>query len=143
MGNLFHTHYANHSDKTCPKFLNSLKEILLPQEPLRMDEKQYEKEKEGIEEEEEAKPSSNLHLVWDATKMDEIDDDVMEDMCVGNDYNLQSKGVFKSSYFPHFSKTSAKKDSAATTSTKNSLEKAKDSGKDPTAIKSTTSMDLT
>ena len=37
----------------------------------------------------------------------------------------------------------SKKNPATTTSTKISLKKAKDNGKDPTAIKSTTSMDLT
>ena len=39
------------------------------------------------EEEEEEEPSSNLHLIWDDTELDDIDDDIMEEACVGNYYN--------------------------------------------------------
>ena len=74
--------------------------------------------------------------------MNDIDDDVMEDACVGNDDNLQSKGALKSNDYPSTSKTDAEKTLAVETSTKISPKKAKDNGKDPTAIKSTTSMDL-
>ena len=31
------------------------------------------------EDEEEAEPSSNLHLIWDDIKLDYIDDDIMEE----------------------------------------------------------------
>ena len=30
-----------------------------------------------------------MHLIWDDTKLDDIDDDIMEEACVGNGYNLQ------------------------------------------------------
>ena len=50
-------------------------------------------------------PSSNLHLIWDDTKLDDIDDDIMEEACVGNDYNIRSKGAPKINDFPSTSKT--------------------------------------
>ena len=62
--------------------------MLLPREPK---EKDYEEEKEEVKEEEEEEPSLNLHLIWDDIKLDDIDDDTMEEACVGNDYNLRSK----------------------------------------------------
>ena len=139
----FVTHYANHSRKSCLEFINSFKEMLLPYETLRKDEKEDGEEKEEAEEEEEEKPSSNLHIIWDDTEMDDIDDDVMEEACARNDYNLQSKGVLKSNDSPSTSKTDVKKNLVATTYTKIFLEKDKDNGKDPTSIKSTKSMDLT
>ena len=96
MDKFCHTHYANHLEKTCLKFINSFKEMLLPQEPLRKDEQDTdgEEKKVEVEEEEGAKPSSNLHLILDDN------DDVMEEACVGNDYNLWSKGVPKSNDYP-------------------------------------------
>ena len=93
--NFCHVHYANHSEKTCPKFINLFKGIILPQEPQEEDE---EEEKEEVEEEEEAEPSLNLHVIWDDTELDDIDDDIMEEACVGNDYNFQSKGTPKTNY---------------------------------------------
>ena len=41
-----HAYYANHSEKNCPKFINSFKEILLPWEPQEDD-----GEEKGVEEE--------------------------------------------------------------------------------------------
>ena len=61
--------------------------MLLPQKPK----EEYYEEKEEAKEEEEVEPSSNIHLIWDDTEMDDIDDDVMEEVCVGIDYKLQSK----------------------------------------------------
>ena len=64
--------------------------MLLPQKP----QEEYDnEEKEEVEDKEEEEPWSNLHLIWDDTEMDDIDDDVMEEACIGNDYNLQSKGA--------------------------------------------------
>ena len=77
-----HTHHANHSKKTCPKFINLLSAMLLPSKPPKKDEKEEEKEEEEVE------PSSNLNLIWDETKIDDVGDDVMEETFVGNDYNL-------------------------------------------------------
>ena len=33
MDNFCRTHYSNNSEKTCPKFINSFKEMILPWEP--------------------------------------------------------------------------------------------------------------
>ena len=70
-------------------------------------------------------PSSNLHLIWDDTELDDIYDDIMEEACVGNDYNLQSMGTPKSNDSSSTFKTIAKKTTLAATSTKISIEKDK------------------
>ena len=110
---------------------------------MRKDEKEDEEEKEEAKEEEEAKPSLNLHLIWDDIEMDDIDEIVMEEACVGNDYNLWSKVAFKSDYSPSSSKMGVKKTSATTTSTKKYPENDKDNGADSIVTKSTIIMDLT
>ena len=69
--------YANHSEKSCPEFMNLFKAMILPREC----------HEEDDEEEEEETPS-NLHLIWDDTELDDIDDDIMEQACVGNAYNI-------------------------------------------------------
>lgn len=51
MDNAFHTHHANHYEKTCLKFINSLSEMLLPPELSKKDKKD-EKEEDDDEEEE-------------------------------------------------------------------------------------------
>ena len=76
--------------------MNLFKEMMLPWEL--QEEQEDEEEKE--EEEEEVEPSSNLHLIWDDTELDYIDYDIMEEACVGNNYNLQSKGSPKINDFP-------------------------------------------
>ena len=83
-----------------------------------------------MEEEEEVEPSSNMHLIWDDTELDDIDDDIMEEACVGNDYNLRSKGSPKINDFPSTSKIG-------------SLELTKDTRRSPTTSQPTTRMDLT
>ena len=45
-------------------------------------------------------PSSNLHLIWDDIELDDINYDIMEEACVVNDYNIQSKDAPKVNYFP-------------------------------------------
>ena len=69
MDNFCRAHYANHSEKKCPKLMNLFKAMILPWE---LQEEYEEEEKEEVEEEEEAEPSSSLHLIWDDTKMDDI-----------------------------------------------------------------------
>ena len=69
MDNFFHTHHANHSDKTCPLFINSLLEMLLPPKPPKKDKKDEKEEDDNDDEEEEieeeeSEPSSNLYLSW-------------------------------------------------------------------------------
>ena len=75
--------------------------------------------------------------------MDDIDYDVMEEACVGNYYNLRSKGALKSNDSLSSLKTGVRKTLDATTSTEKSLERDKYNGKVSTITKSTTSMDLT
>jgi hypothetical protein len=102
MDNFCRAHCENHLEKTCPKFINLFKAMILPLEPKEEDE---EEEKEEAIEEEEVEPSSNMHLIWDDIELDDIDDNIMEDTCMGNDYNLRSKGAPKINYFPSTSKT--------------------------------------
>jgi hypothetical protein len=56
MENFFRAHYANHSEKNCPEFMNLFK-VMIPPWEIQEDEEEEE------EEEEESKPSSNLHLI--------------------------------------------------------------------------------
>ena len=53
MDNLCHTHHANHSERTCPKFINSFTVMLTPPEPLRKDKRSEKEEEEEDQEEEE------------------------------------------------------------------------------------------
>ena len=71
MDNFCRAHYANHSEKNCPEFMNLFREMILPWE--------CQEEEEEDEEEEEEEPSSNLHLIWDDTDLDDIDNDIIEE----------------------------------------------------------------
>ena len=122
MENFCRAHYANHSEKSCPEFMNLFKAMILPQEC-------HEEDEEEEEEEEEETPS-NLHLIWDDTELDNIDDDIMEEACVGNDYNIQSEDAPQINDFP----SSLNSDS---------LENIKDMRRNSLASQSTTNMDLT
>ena len=68
--------------------------------------------------------------------MDDIDDDIMEEACVVNDYHLRSKGAPKTNDFPSTLKT-------ATIYVEISLEQIEDIRRNPTTAQPTTSMDLT
>ena len=52
MDNFCHTHHVNHSERTCPEFINSFTAMLTPPKPLRR-EKRNEKEEEEEDQEEE------------------------------------------------------------------------------------------
>ena len=119
MDNFCHAHYANHPEKNCPKFMNLFKAMILPQEC-----------QDEEEEEEEEEPPLNLHLIWDDTELDDIDDDIMEEACVGNDYNIWSRDA------PQIN------DSPSTLKLE-SLEKIKDMRRNSLTSESTTNMDLT
>lgn len=41
-----------------------------------------------MDEEEEVEPSLNMHLNGDDIELDDIDDDIMEESCEGNNYNI-------------------------------------------------------
>ena len=75
--------------------------------------------------------------------MDDIDDDVLEEACVGNDYNLRIKGAPKYNNSPSTSKMIVEKTTHTVTSPEKSSEKDKYKGKVSTLTKSTISMDLT
>ena len=83
-----------------------------------------------MEEKEKAKCSSNLHLIWDDIELDDINDDIMEEACVGNDYNLWSRDSPQINDFPSTSKLG-------------SLENIKNTRRNSTTSQPTTSMDLT
>ena len=113
MENYYHTHHANHSERTCPKFINSFIIMLIPLEPPRKDKRsEKEEEEEDQQEEEEEKgeePPSRLDLIWDEEDFeDDDDDDILEEACIGNDYNLQSKGSLKINDTPSTLKTNNK-----------------------------------
>ena len=126
MDNFCRSHYANHSEKNCPEFMNLFEAMILPRE-CQDEQEEYEDEEE--EEEEEEEPPLNLHLIWDDNELDYIDDDIMEEACVGNDYNLWSSDTSKINDSPSTSKSE-------------SLDKIKNM-RNPTTSQSTTSMDLT
>ena len=44
LDNFCHTHYAYHSDKTCPEFINSFKALLLPPKTPKKENKNAEEE---------------------------------------------------------------------------------------------------
>ena len=123
MENFCRAHYANHSEKSCPEFMNLFKAMILPQEC-------HEEDEEEEEEEEEEEPPSNLHLIWDDTELDDIDDDIMEEACIGNDDNIRSRDAPQINYFPSILKLE-------------SLEKVKDMRRNSITSQSTTNMDLT
>ena len=93
MNNFCHTEHAHHSNRTCPKFINSFTTILTPPEPPRREKRnekeEQEEDQEKEEEEEGEEPPSHLNLIWDEKEFrDNKDDDIMEETCIGNDYNL-------------------------------------------------------
>ena len=94
--------------------------MILPRECQGEDE-----EEEEEEEEDEEEPPSNLHLIWD-----DIDDDIMEEACVGNDDNIQSRDA-------------PKINDSLSTSKSESLEHIKDVRRNSLASQSITNMDLT
>ena len=99
MDNLCRTHHANHSERTCPEFINYFTSMLTPPEPPKKDkrgDKEEEDEDQEEEEEEGEEPPSHFNFLWDEVDFgDEDEDDIMEEACIGNDYNLQSKGSLK------------------------------------------------
>ena len=69
MDNFCHTHHVNHSERTCPEFINSFTAMLTLPEPPKKDkrgEKEEEDEDQEEEEEEEGEePPSHLNVLWD------------------------------------------------------------------------------
>ena len=96
-----------------------------------------------MKEEEEEEPTLILHLIWDDNEMDDIDDDIMEESCVGNDYNLQRKGAPKTNHSPSTSKMNVKKTPTVAIFVERSLEYTKNIGRNPTTAQPITTMDLT
>jgi hypothetical protein len=75
--------------------------------------------------------------------MDDIDDDIMEEACVGNDYNLRSKGAPKTNDCPSTSKTLEKMTPTVETSIERSSKQTKDTWRNSITTQPITSMDLT
>ena len=130
MDNYCHTHHANHYETTCPEFINSFAAMLTLLEPPKRDkrnEKEEDEEHQNEEEEEEGEePASNLNLIWDEEELrDDEDDDIMEEECIGNDYNLRSKVDPKMNDSPSTSKTNNKSSTSRQKSTDKSPKKDK------------------
>ena len=145
------THHVNHYERTCLEFIKNFNAMLTPSEPPKREKKNDKKEdeegqKEEEEDEEEEEPPSHLNLIWDEEEFgDDDDDDIMGEACLGNDYNLHSKGAPKMNGSPSTSKTNTKNSTSKQTSTDKSLEKEKDKEKDKEVIPSKfpISLDLT
>ena len=59
-----------------------------------------------------------MNLIWDEVEIDDNDDDdIMEEVSVGHDYNVRSYGSPKSNDSPSTMKTSAKKTNTTIAST--------------------------
>jgi hypothetical protein len=148
MENYCCTHHVNHSERTCPEFINSFTAMLIPPEPPKKENKNDKKEDEEDQREEEGEePPSHLNLIWDEEEIsDDDDDDIMEEACVGNDYNIQSKGAPKSNDSPSTMKTDINKNATeASTSKHTSTDKYNEKEKEKEVIpsKSPISLDLT
>lgn len=108
MDNYCHTHHANHFERTFPEFINSFIALLTPPEPPKREKRNKEEHEEDQDEEEEEEgeePPSHLNLLWDEEEFrDDEDDYIMEEGCIGNDYNLRSKGAPKTNETPFSSK---------------------------------------
>ena len=94
--------------------MNLFKAMILPRECQEED-----------EEEDEEEPPSNLHLIWDDTELNDIDDDIMEEACIGNDDNIRSRDA-------------PKINDSLSTSKSESLENVKDTRRNSLASQSTT-----
>jgi hypothetical protein len=156
MDNFCHTHHANHSKRTCPEFINYFTTMITPLEPPRRkkrnEKEEEEDDQEKKEEEEGEEPLSHLNLIWDEEEFkDDDDDDIMEEECIGNDYNLQSKGAPKMNDTPSTCKTNNKSSSSKQPSTDKSPEKdkekksikEKETKREVTPSKTPISLDLT
>lgn len=89
-----------------------------------------------------------MNLIWDEEEFDDDDDDdIMEEACLGNDYNIRSKGARKSNESTSTSKTNTKNSTSKQTSTDKSPEKEKQKEKEKEKgvipSKSPISLDLT
>ena len=89
--------------------------------------KKKKEEQEEEEEEEGEEPPSHLNVLWDEDDFgDEDEDDIMEEACIGNDYNLRSKGALKKDDKPSTSKANKKNAPSKQPSTDKALEKEKE-----------------
>jgi hypothetical protein len=131
MDNFCRTHHANHSEGTCPEFINSFTPMTTPSEPQGKsksgDKEEEDEEQEEEDEEEGEEPPSHLNVLWDEDDFgDEDEDDIMEEACIGNDYNLRSKGDLKKDDTPSTSKTNKMNAPSKQPSTDKAPEKEKE-----------------
>ena len=141
MENYYHTHHVNHSERTCPELINYFTTILVPSDPPKKENKndkeeddEYQREEE--EDEGEENPPSHINLIWCEVEIGDDDhDDIMEEACVGHDYNVCNKGTPKSNDSPATIKTNTNNNTTTTstykqTSVYKSPEKEKDKEKE-------------
>ena len=131
LDNFCRTHCAHHSEKACPKFLNSFYAFLLPpgtpeKENKDVEEENYEDEEREAEELKESEHLPSLKHVLDETKLDNMVVDVMKEDCMGIDYNLLSKEDHSTSIYTTIASTPTE------TSIKEFLEKDEQIEKDAT-----------
>ena len=107
------------------------------QRKIRKCDKEEEDEEQDEEEEEEGEePPSHLNVLWDEDDFrDEVEDDIMEEACIGNDYNLQSKGALKKDDKLSTSNTSKKNAPSKQLSTDKAPQKEKEKEKEKEKVK--------
>ena len=140
MDNFCHTYHVNHSERTCPEFINSFTAMLtppeLPKKDKRSDKEEEDEDQEEEEEEEGEEPPSHLNILRDEDDFRyEDDDDLMEEACIGNDYNLQSKGALNKNDTPSTLKTNNKNVASKQPSTDKTSEKEKEKEKEKKSTK--------
>ena len=96
MENYCYTHHANQLERSCLEFINSFTAMLVPPKPPKKDNKNEKEEDYDEQWEEEEEPPYHFHMIWDEAKVDNDDDDIMEEACVAHDYNIHSKQTLKS-----------------------------------------------
>ena len=122
--------------------------MLLPPDPPK---KENKKDKEGDDEEqqeEEEEPLLHINLIWDEEEIgdddDDDDDDIMEEACVGHDYNIHNKGSPKLNDSSSTKKTNTKKNTMKTSTSKHtSTDKSLEKEKEVISRKSLINLDLT
>ena len=98
-----------------------------PKKDKKIEKEEEDEDQEKEEEQEGEEPSSQLNVLWDEEDFrDEHDAEIMEEACIGNDYNLMSKGSLKINDTPSTLKTNNKNVSSKQRSIEKTLEKEKE-----------------
>ena len=105
--------------------------MLTPSEPpkksKKCDKEEEDEEQEEEEDEEGEEPPSHLNVLWDENDFgDDEEDAIMEEACIGNDYNFRSKGDLRKDDTPSTSKTNNKNATSKQPSTDKTPKKEKE-----------------